>query len=56
MSRTVSIFGVSRTVPATERNEMRKCASTVFKYDSSQVEKFNDLVVSAASKVLGKNL
>lgn len=56
MSRAVSIFGVSRTVPATERNEMRKCASTVFKYDSSQVEKFNDLVVSAASKVLGKNL
>lgn len=56
MSRAVSVFGVSRTVPATERNEMRKCASSVFKYDSSKVEKFNDLVVSAASKVLGKDL
>lgn len=54
MSRAVSVFGVSRTVPATERSELRKCASSVFKYKS--VEKFNQLVVSAASKVLGKNL
>lgn len=56
MSRAVSVFGVSRTVPVTERSELRKCASSVFKFNSSQVEKINELVVSAASKVLGKNL
>lgn len=56
MNRSVSVFGVSRTVPATERSELRKCASSVFKFKLSQVETFNELVVSAASKVLGKEL
>ena len=56
ISRDVSVFGVSRTVPATERAELRKCASYVFKFKQSQFEKFNNLVISAASKILGKDL
>lgn len=56
MKRDVSVFGVSRTVPATERAELRKCASTVFTFKSSQEEKFKDIVISSASKVLGKEI
>lgn len=56
MKRPIFVFGVSRTVPATERSELRKCASSVFNFQPSQVERFNDLVVSAASKILGKEL
>ena len=56
MSRDVSVFGVSRTVPATERAELRKCASTVFKFWASQEESFDEMVISSASKVLGKEI
>ena len=56
MSRDVSVFGVSRTVPATERAELRKCASTVFKFKASQEESFDEMVISSASKVLGKEI
>lgn len=56
MSREVAVFGVSRTVPATERAELRKCASTVFTYSSSKESSFEKIVIESASKVLGKEI
>lgn len=56
MNREVAVFGVSRTVPATERAELRKCASTVFSYRTSEESTFEDIVIDAASKVLGKEI
>lgn len=56
MNREVSVFGVSRTVPVTERTELRKCASTAFKFKPSQEELFDEAVISSASKVLGKEI
>ncbi len=54
LTREVCVFGVSRTVPATERSELRKCASS--KYTPHNRENFTQDVISAASKILGKNL
>ena len=56
MSREVAVFGVSRTVPATERAELRKCASTVFSYPPSEENTFENIVIDSASKVLGKEI
>lgn len=56
VARPVAIFGVSRTVPASERNEFRKCASTNFKYENKDIKVLEPTVISAAEKILGKNL
>lgn len=56
MNREVAVFGVSRTVPATERAELRKCASTVFSYRTSAESSFEKIVIDSASKVLGKEI
>jgi hypothetical protein len=56
LSRDVTFFGVSRTLPATEKMKLSQCASAEFKYDQSQIECFGQNVISSASKVLGKDL
>ena len=56
MNREVCVFGVSRTVPATERAELRKCASSKYTFNQSQRKTFKADVISAASKILGKDL
>ena len=54
LNREVCVFGVSRTVPATERSELKKCASS--RYTPRHIENFTTNVISAASKILGKDL
>jgi predicted ATPase len=54
-SRKVAVFSISRTLPAIERKKLSACASADFKYKSSQQEDLNGLVISNASKVLGKD-
>jgi predicted ATPase len=56
LSRQVLVFGVSRTVPANERVELRKCASSVFAFDDAQVERLSAEVSSAVEKILGKDV
>ncbi|MCL3881919.1 AAA family ATPase [Marivita sp. GX14005] len=54
--RDVLIFGVNRTVPASEKKEFRKYASNSFQVPIENEELFNDKVISAASRVIGKDI
>lgn len=56
LNRQVVVFGVSRTVPANERVELRKCASNVFAVEDAQVERLSANVSSAVEKILGKDV
>jgi len=56
MERNVAVFGVSRTVPATERVELRKYASTSFSVDDSKTNEIEDRVSVAVEKILGKDI
>jgi ABC-type multidrug transport system ATPase subunit len=52
--REVLIFGVNRTVPATERPELRKAQGGSFRATSETV--LPPIVVSEAEKILGKSI
>lgn len=54
--RNVAIFGVARTVPANERAELRKCASSNFEVNSDKISIIEENVIKEAEKILGKNL
>lgn len=56
VSRNVAIFGVSRTVPASERPEFSRCASNRFTVSASKVFELEEAVISASEKILGKDL
>ncbi len=55
-SRTTLTFGVSRTVPANERVELRKCASNQFSVPDDQIIVLQSDVADAAEKILGKDI
>ncbi|MER7476672.1 AAA family ATPase [Streptomyces sp. NPDC126510] len=54
--RECLIFGVSRTVPANERSELRRCIANNFQVDSDQVSPLSADVAEAVRKVLGKDV
>jgi AAA15 family ATPase/GTPase len=56
ISRNVAIFGVSRTVPASERPEFSKCASNKFSVSLDRIFNLEEAVILAAQKILGKDL
>ena len=56
LNRDVLVFGVSRTVPANERKELRKCSSTRFSVDPSRIQALTDTVKEHAGRILGKSL
>ncbi|MGV3459655.1 MAG: ATP-dependent nuclease [Flavobacterium sp.] len=56
LSRNVAIFGVSRTVPASERPEFSKCASNRFAVPTERIFRLEEAVIEAAQKILGKDL
>ncbi|MED4351918.1 AAA family ATPase [Schinkia azotoformans] len=56
LSRNVIIMGVSRTVPAVERTELKKCATKKFTVNSSQINDFEQTVLDAVEKILGKSV
>lgn len=56
LDRQVLVFGVSRTVPASERSDLTKCISNKFEVPSSQESEFNDAVRKAVSRILGKDI
>jgi predicted ATPase len=56
LSRNVIIMGVSRTVPAVERTELKKCATKKFTVNSTQINDFEQTVLDAVEKILGKSV
>jgi ABC-type multidrug transport system ATPase subunit len=54
VSRTVLVFGVSRTVPATERRELVKAARN--KFEGSSEVALSDAVIGEVGKILGKDI
>lgn len=55
-ARNVAIFGVFRTVPASERKELRKCASNKFSVTDEQTSAISAEVISAVKSILGKDI
>jgi predicted ATPase len=56
LDRDVAIFGVSRTVPATERKEMRRCISGGFELPATQISKLGEAAAKAVGRILDKDL
>lgn len=56
LSREVLTFGVARTVPANERVELRRCASTGFAVPPDRIFVLKAEVADAAKKILGKDI
>lgn len=56
LEREVLIFGVSRTVPASEKKEFRRFASNSFSVPKANELLFVSEVVEAAGRVLGKDI
>ncbi|MGA2484178.1 MAG: AAA family ATPase [Candidatus Acidiferrales bacterium] len=56
LNRPVLIFGVARTVPANERNELRRCASSTFAVPDNEIEELSAMVRQAVSRILGKDV
>jgi predicted ATPase len=56
LERDAVVFGVSRTVPASERTELRKCASNQFTVPADRIASLTPEVVDASQKILGKDI
>jgi predicted ATPase len=56
LDRAVLTFGVARTVPANERNELRRCASSTFAVPDTRVQELPATVCEAVSRILGKDV
>lgn len=56
MQREVLVFGVSRTVPASERKELLRCTARKFVVPDSRVTALSANAVDAITKVLGKDV
>ncbi|WIL38182.1 AAA family ATPase [Kurthia sp. YJT4] len=54
--RTVLNFGVSRTVPAVERTELKRCATNQFIVNNENINDFQQTVLSNVEKILGKSV
>lgn len=56
LDRDVLIFGVSRTVPAAERKELRRCVSNNFSVEDDKVESLSEIVAQSVSSILDKDV
>ncbi|MEL4274543.1 ATP-dependent nuclease [Shewanella xiamenensis] len=56
LDREVLVFGVSRTVPAAERKELRKCVSNYFEVEDEKVISFPSEVAVSVSAILDKDV
>jgi predicted ATPase len=54
--RPIAVFGVARTVPASERRELQKCATNSFVVDPTRVDQIQTSVVTAVGRILGKDI
>jgi hypothetical protein len=56
VERGIITLGVSRTVPASERKEMQRCATGAFVVDAALVDAMQVPVAHAVEKILGKDI
>jgi hypothetical protein len=56
LNRQTLLFGVSRTVPASERRELLSCTSRKFSVPESRVASFSQEINDAVSRILGKDV
>lgn len=56
LNRQTLLFGVSRTVPASERKELLSCTSRKFSVPDSRVASFSQEINEAVSRILGKDV
>lgn len=56
MTRQTLLFGVSRTVPASERRELLRCTSRTFSVPDSRIIDFSKEINEAVSRILGKDV
>ena len=56
IEREVVVFGVSRTVPATERTDMVRYASNSFTFDASARRPLGSAASKAISRILGRDV
>jgi predicted ATPase len=56
LKREVVVFGVARTVPASERKELKRYASGTFSADPSKIDAMKGSVSDAVAKILGKDI
>lgn len=56
LDREVLIFGVSRTVPAAERKELRRCVSNKFEVEAEREDALSEVVAEAVSSILDKDV
>jgi len=54
--RVVAVFGVSRTVPANERPELKKCASNSFDVAPESIDEISSGVAKAVASILDKDI
>ncbi len=56
LARRALLFGVARTVPASERKELIPCTARKFSVPPGRVTEFSDTIRGAISRILGKNV
>ncbi|WPE21261.1 ATP-dependent nuclease [Shinella zoogloeoides] len=56
LSRQALLFGVSRTVPASERRELLSCTSRKFSVPDARVSPFSAEINESVSRILGKDV
>jgi hypothetical protein len=56
LNRQALLFGVSRTVPASERKELLSCTSRRFSVPDTRVAPFSSDINDAVSRILGKDV
>jgi AAA15 family ATPase/GTPase len=56
LEREVFVFGVSRTVPAAERKELRRCVSNKFEVAEERIEALSDIVAQSVATILDKDV
>lgn len=56
LEREVLVFGVSRTVPAAERKELRRCVSNKFEVDEDRIDDLSEAVSTSVASILDKDV
>lgn len=56
LDREVLVFGVSRTVPAAERKELRRCVSNKFEVADDRVDDLSESVARSVAAILDKDV
>jgi len=56
MNREVIVFGVSRTVPANERPELKQCISGKFDVDEDRITEIGAEAVESVARILDKDI